>query len=109
MGKNVLLCVKHRNRLKFVTEFLSNEFLTLSTPTFVEPVQRGLVDVLVINVVVVVVVVSTPTFEDFIGRRSVIDVAFEEVLPVFAEPVVSLVVLRGQGVHVLVEFCKRKK
>ena len=82
----------------------------MSTPTFVEPVQRGLVDVLVVDVVaVVVVVVSTPTFEDFIGRRSVIDVAFEEVLPVLAEPVVPLVVLRGQGVHVLVEFCDRKK
>ena len=79
----------------------------MPTPTFVEPVQRGLVDVLVVDVVVVVV--STPTFEDFIGRRSVIDIAFEEVLPVFAEPVVPLVVLGGQGVHVLVEFCKRKK
>ncbi len=34
----------------------------------------------------------------------VVNVALEEVLPVVAEPVVALIVLRGEGVHVLVEF-----
>ena len=41
---------------------------------------------------------------NLVGAGPVVDVALEQVLPVVPEPVIALIVLGCQGVHVLVEF-----